>query len=143
MLFVLTRTETSDQGTFGTLAGEGQILHTAELPWRQNLQKISCIPPGSYTCRPYSSPRFQNVYEVRNVPGRSAILIHSGNYAGDKAQGYRSDVEGCILLGIGRGVLEGQEVVISSRIALDRFRALVGQNSFELVLIDKTRRDLQ
>ena len=140
MLFTLTRTETSDQGTFGTISGEGQILHTAELPWRQNLSKISCIPPGSYICRPYSSPRFPNAYEVRNVPGRSAILIHSGNYAGDTAKGYRSDVEGCILLGLGRGMLNGQEVVISSRDALSRFRALVGQNSFELVVVDKTRR---
>ena len=136
--FTLTRTKTSDQGTFGTFCGEGMSLQSAELPWRGNSQRYSCIPPGSYICRPYSSGRFSNVYEVTGVPGRTAILIHSGNFAGDTDKGFKSDVEGCILLGLTYGSIDGQQAVKSSRAALDALRDMVEKEPFELVIVDDT-----
>ncbi|YCO05527.1 DUF5675 family protein [Vibrio sp. VNB-15] len=33
---------------------------------------------GSYKLLPYSSPKYPNVYELQNVPGRTFILIHAG-----------------------------------------------------------------
>ena len=138
MRFTLVRNETSDHGTFGIFSGEGLQLHTAELPWRDNSPRISCIPAGRYICRPYSSLKFPNTYEVMRVPGRSAILIHSGNHAGDYMRGYRSDVLGCILVGLGRGELSGQQAVTSSRAALDKLRAVVGLKVFDLEIIDET-----
>lgn len=138
MRFTLVRKETSDQGTFGVFSGEGIQFHSAELPWRNNESRVSCIPSGRYICRPYSSPKFPNVYEVTGVPGRSAILIHSGNHAGDTAKGLRSDVLGCILIGLGRGEVSGQKAVTSSRAAMDKLRATVGKESFELVITDAT-----
>jgi len=137
MHLTLTRTESSDQGTFGILAGNGLFLHSAELPWRGNSPRASCIPAGRYQCRPYSSAKFPDVYEAVNVPDRSAILIHAGNYAGDAAKGWKSDVEGCILVGLARGILDNQMALISSRIAMDRLRAAIGRNSFVLVITDK------
>jgi hypothetical protein len=136
--FTLIRKETSDQGTFGIFVGDGIQFHSAELPWRDNSPQLSCIPAGRYTCRPYSSPKFPNVYEVTGVPGRSAILIHSGNYAGDTDKGFLSDVLGCILLGLGLGEILKQKVVVSSRLAMDRLRAVAGRESFELVITDET-----
>lgn len=138
MQFALVRRETSDAGTFGVFTGEGLEFHSAELPWRDNAVRMSCIPAGRYVCRPYSSRKFSDVYEVRDVPGRTAILIHAGNFAGDTARGLRSDVQGCILLGLGRGEIEGQPVVTLSRAALNKLRAVVGRRSFELVITDET-----
>ena len=137
MPFTLVRKETSVQGTFGIFSGEGLHFHSAELPWRDNASRVSCIPAGRYICRPYSSPKFPDVYEVTDVPGRSAILIHSGNFAGDTTKGLRSDVLGCILLGLGRDWLYGQKAVTSSRAALDKLRAVIGKGSFVLVITDE------
>ena len=114
------------------------LLQTAELPWRDNAPSFSCIPAGRYLCRPYSSLRFPDVYEVTNVPGRAAILIHTGNHAGDREKGLRSDVEGCILVGMRRGILDGQEAVLNSRAAMQTLRAAVGGDAFELVINDST-----
>lgn len=134
----LTRRETSPQGTFGVLHCGLLVLQTAELPWRDNAPQISCIPAGRYQCRPYSSSRFSDVYEAVNVPGRTAILIHTGNHAGDVKKGLRSDVEGCILVGMSRGVLGGQEAVLNSRAAMQSLRDALGKESFELVIADDT-----
>ena len=38
-----------EQGTNGTLTFEGEVIcRTIELPWRNNLPRLSCIPVGSY-----------------------------------------------------------------------------------------------
>lgn len=132
MRFTLTRYETSDQGTFGTLEGCGLALRTAELPWRNNARRISCIPTGKYLCTPYSSKKFPNVYQLQNVPNRDLILIHTGNFAGDVSLDYRSDVLGCILVGLSFSKIDGQQSVRQSRKAMDKLRAVAGSNSFWL-----------
>jgi hypothetical protein len=132
----LTRGQSTDQGTPGLLTCDGLSLFTLELPWRDNTPQTSCIPAGRYLCRPYSSTKYPGVYEVTGVPGRSAILIHTGNFAGDVSKGYKSDVQGCILVGLARGSLDGQKNVLSSRLAMDRLQAAVGRNSFELVIVN-------
>lgn len=138
----LVRRETSDQGTFGqlTLDGFHQSWATAELPWRKNKPELSCIPTGLYTCRTRWSWRFlSTLYEVQGVPGRSSILIHKGNYAGDKTKGYKTDVEGCILLGTFKGMLyaddgKAQQAVVNSRIALSLFMAASNNEPLELTI---------
>lgn len=57
-------------------------IYTLERPWKDNASNVSCIPSGIYTCRPYSSPKYPDVYEVTNVPKRDHILFHSGNRVG-------------------------------------------------------------
>ncbi len=64
---------------------------TIERPWLDNERNISCIPEGIYDCVPHNGTKFKNVWRLKNVPDRSAILIHVGNYA--------SDVHGCIAVG--------------------------------------------
>lgn len=69
---------------------------TLELPWLENKTKISCIPEGAYKCSWTYSPKFKTILpELENVPGRTAIRIHSGNYASLK----KSHSQGCILVG--------------------------------------------
>ena len=118
-LFRLMR---SNQGTLGKLFCEGFSCYTLELPWRDNKRSISCIPPESYEVKTRLSPKYGKIYWVSDVPGRSFILIHSGNWAGDTKKGFKTHVNGCILLGQKRGLLAGQLAVLNSRITVRRFQ---------------------
>ncbi len=129
----LQREHTQDWGTAGVLLlPDGSAFHTLELPWRDNRRQRSCIPEGVYQCRVTHSPRFGRVYTVTGVSGRSHILIHSGNYAGDVDKGYRSHVQGCILLGNRTGHLAGQRGVLVSRPAVSEFMSRLSGQPFTL-----------
>jgi hypothetical protein len=114
--------------TLGVLYdAEGDLLYaTLELPDMGNLQGKSCIPEGSYICKPYSSDKFKDVYEITNVPNRTKILIHSGNTT--------SDIEGCILIGRNFGKLKGKTAVLQSKVALEGLRKYIGKNDFTLLI---------
>lgn len=136
MLVKLVRVESSDEGTFGTLTFEGFKFATAELPWENNAKGQSCVPLGEYHCIWHNSPRFGNCYELLDVPGRSHVLIHPGNFAGNEPA-WQSDVEGCILLGERRGVLKNakgkaQKCVTASRAALEKFHKLTDKQDLFL-----------
>lgn len=129
----LIRTSTSDEGTFGHLIADNIHCYTGELPDRGNKPNMSCIPEGSYRCEVVKSPHFKmELYHVTNVPNRSKILIHAGNWCGDRKKGYRSDSYGCILLGLHKGVLMGQKAVIASKTALNAFMAYMEYKPFIL-----------
>ena len=123
----LQRLEESDEGTFGYLyLPSGKWYHTIELPWRDNQPRISRIPAGSYNATLQYSPSFgRKLYRLDDsqTAPRSVILIHVANWAGDKAKGLRSDVLGCIGVGMKRGKLNGQEAVLSSGKALELIHA--------------------
>lgn len=134
---LLLRQRTSDEGTFGTLRvyNGGALLYTCftgELPDRDNLPNRSCIPVGVYTCQPWSSKKYPDHYNVMRVPGRSGILIHQGNFCGDIEKGLLSNVQGCILVGRQFGTIKGQQAVLSSRLAMNDLRAILGSSHFTL-----------
>jgi hypothetical protein len=138
-LLVLTRMETSDEGTFGKLRVGDLRLYSGELPWRENAPNISCIPPGDYPCVPYQSKRFGQCFAVENVPGRFGILIHPANLVGahDNPE-FQTELEGCIAPGKGRGFLAGQDAVTSSRVALSELMDELWDEPFTLRIIDET-----
>lgn len=136
---MLVREPSTDEGTFGTMIVGERAFFSLELPWRDNRRKRSCIPTGDYVCRLVRSPRFGRVFTVTGVPGRSAILIHPGNFGGDVEKGYQSHVEGCILLGQRRGKMMNlngspQRCIFLSRPAIREFMELVGSDPFLLHL---------
>jgi hypothetical protein len=133
----LTREKTGDSGTFGTLRIGGLTLATGELPYRGNATGISSIPAGDYWCKRITSPKFGHVYEITNVPGRSHVLIHAGNFCGDKALGLKSDVEGCCVLGQRIGKIEGQDAVTSSDAAMRAFDTYCGDEDIALTIIEE------
>lgn len=92
----LVRAQSTDMGTFGVLTFGPNTCRTTELPWRDNRKQKSCIPVGLYQCAIVQSPKFGRVYGVRNVPGRSAVLIHSANFGGDVELGFTTQLHGCI-----------------------------------------------
>ena len=136
----LVRFSTGEHGTFGNLTiDNGFKCVTAELPWHDNQNNISRIPVGKYECEVRLSWRFrQYLYEIKNVPGRQNVLIHRGNYAGDVGKGFRSDVEGCVLLGeemallTPEGFFRPQMAVLNSKETVARF--MKATNGEKLVL---------
>ncbi len=133
----LFRVLQGDEGTFGKVVFEDLSFEcfSGELPYKDNQRNISCIPQGEYICRVRYSYRFKRMlYEVEGVPGRSAILIHPGNFCGDRSKGLRSDLHGCIALGKHFGVLAGQKAVLNSRLAVNEFMDRLNYEPFMLVI---------
>jgi len=86
--------------------GDVFLCHTLELSYKNNQKNISSVPEGEYTLRGRRSAKFKKHQILENVPGRSYILIHAGNYP--------RNTQGCILPGMGKG----RNTVTSSRVAL-------------------------
>lgn len=133
---MLMRETSQEDGTYGILTlPDGSSFHTLELPWLNNETGKSCIPPGTYKAEMRDSPKFGPVYEVKGVPNRSAILIHAGNTAGNVDRGLKSDVQGCILLGLSRGRISNQSAVLESKPALASFMQKMGGRPFTLNIV--------
>lgn len=105
---------------------------SAELAWRDNQRCISCIPAGTYKCVRRYSEKYDEHWILEDVPGRSLILIHHGNYAGG---GNACDTKGCILLGSPRGFhdinSDGVREVVSSRRTMHRLNATLAEHCVE------------
>ena len=97
MRLLLNRYDHDDKQTIGQLFlldSDKNILakwDTLELPWLNNQRRISCIPLGIYKASKHKSPKFGRTLWVQDVPNRSEILVHSGNY--------HTQILGCILIG--------------------------------------------
>lgn len=142
MACTLNRTSTGSDGTFGSFTNQatGSSWYTAELEWRDNLPNLSCIPEGVYTVQWLNHPKHGWCYEVTNVPNRTAILIHVGNYAGAEDLGEKADFLGCIGLGkvlgslVPPGYTKSQEAVENSTQAIAEFEGELKQETFQLVI---------
>lgn len=80
-----------DDCSFGLLTYEGFKCFTLALPWKDNLPNISCIPAGEYKASKHTSPRNGECIAIHDVPGRTHIQIHSGNFT--------YQIAGCFLVG--------------------------------------------
>lgn len=101
---------------------------TLELPYVSNEKNISCIPAGYYIAQYRKSPSNGDVIELKNVPNRSYIQIHAGNYT--------SQIEGCILVGDSLADInkDGMLDVTNSKETLDKLLAWAGKNEFILIV---------
>lgn len=149
----LTRRQEGDSGTFGELVTDtGLIFLTGELPWRDlngdgfGDPQLSRFNPGNFVCRWAVSKRFGTPrYHVLDVPGRSGILIHGGNFVGDKTKRftyegtprtYLCSAEGCIVLGRFKSQHFGQTCLTHSQAALRAFETEMRHEDFELRVYD-------
>lgn len=141
----LIRDETGPDGTFGTMKNtDTQTLwKTAELQWQDNKPDVSCILPGIYQVELRNHPKHGICYEVLNVPNRTAILIHAGNFAGSIQAGEKSDFLGCIGLGTMRvrmippGYTQSQDAISHSKDAVLAFNAEMGGKPFMLAITNQ------
>lgn len=113
--------------TLGRLTVGSFQCFTLELPWLENQRGISCIPRGTYRAVKRNSPKNGAVFELRNVPQRSNIQCHAGNYT--------RQIEGCILVGSSITFLDGDKIpdVANSKQTLDKLLALL-PDEFEVTL---------
>jgi hypothetical protein len=111
------------------LDGNGlPVLCTLENPWLDNQTGISCIPTGEYLCQKVNSPKYKDVFEVKDVEGRTHILLHAGNT--------EKHTRGCILVGEKFGYLGSVPAVLNSKKTLNHFHDITGFNDFKLVIIN-------
>lgn len=132
----LIRFKYTEQGTQGILLYRDYYCFTLELPYKDNIRNLSCIPCGIYPITKYKSNRFGNCFYIHEVKGRSGILIHSGNFAGDIEKGYRTHSQGCILVGKYFGYLENQLAVLNSRITLKYLYSIVEEEKTKIKIFD-------
>ena len=100
--------------TFGVLLiNSFPAFVTLELPDLANAVGISCIPVGGYKCQRITSPKHGETIHVLDVPGRSEIILHSGNS--------QEDTRGCILVGMS---YSGKKIM-DSRIAMRKLMARI------------------
>jgi len=120
--------------TLGILDGLSKEVFTLEDAWRNNQRRISCIPAGTYKVTPHgwekNTPfKYKRTWRLLDVPNRSAILIHAGNF--------HKDTEGCVLVGMGLSIAGGVSMLKNSREAIELFRKEIGENGFTLEIVDR------
>lgn len=131
----------SDEGTFGFLSSEDFSCYMTELPWKENKKQVSCIPTGSYECKWHKSPKFGPCYILTDVPNRSKILIHAGNFAGDVSLGFKSNSYGCLLPATKLGSLKGQKAGLLSALAVRNLNRYFNKETFLLEIKDDLSSD--
>ena len=114
-------------------------FQTLEKPWVPSpdgtpggLAGASCVPAGIYRLERHDTPHHPRTWALVNpglgvyhepgdVPpgqsGRCAVLIHPGNV--------QEDSEGCILIGMARGILGSESAIVGSRQAFARLQELL------------------
>lgn len=126
MIAQLKRIAQTRDGVFGVfLINYKPFCFTLEDCWLGNERNVSCVPSGVYLCEKFQSSIHGQTYVLKDVPGRSAILFHAGNYAGEVGE-KSGDTDGCILLGDGlrlseQGVANG---IFPSKSAMKRFLSI-------------------
>lgn len=115
-------------GTFGVLIIDGKVFCvTLEPPDELNKSNISSIPAQQYTCERYKSTRYPNTFQVMNVPNRTHVLFHAGNFV--------ENTEGCILLARKFGVLKRGRGILNSGETFKRFMEIMkGVDKFHLTI---------
>ena len=132
----LLRNPSTDDGMFGViLLDDGSSWSTGELPWKDNKNGISAIPPGTYNCKWINSPKHGECYQITGVPGRDMIEIHSANFMGDVSKGKTSQLLGCVALGKSVGTLSGQKAVLASKPAISEFETNLAKQDFKLTIL--------
>lgn len=82
------------EGQLTVLSEAGHIVYKCfclELPDKDNQFQVSRIPAGDYKVAKRFSKKYNNHFHILDVPNRSMILIHHGNYY--------TQTLGCILVG--------------------------------------------
>lgn len=149
MNLLLTRLTGDAERTTGNLTVNGVTFASMERPWIENpkgfggMPRQSCVPPGTYAVRPHHSHNFPLTYAIispengvyyqpGDIPdgqkwGRSAILIHVGNFV--------RNVIGCIAVGKEHGILAGEPAVLRSVAAMRELDKLLNRGTHTLEIV--------
>lgn len=129
---ILKRISHTEKATFGVLIYKSiPFCVSLELPWKDNLKNISCIPEGEYTL---FVRKDRKAYRIKCVQERFGIEIHVGNTA--------KETKGCILLGEMFEPLANECAVRKSAIAFSQLEHILnGDDYFKLKIIPPHRNE--
>lgn len=137
MHILIERADYGDKQTIGKLYllnSLNEVIEefwSLELPWKDNERMVSCIPEGVYKARKHNSPKHGLSLWLQDVPNRSEILIHKGNYY--------TDILGCIL--IGSSIMDinkdGLVDVINSKKSINRLMSILEDVDGIIIKIEK------
>lgn|SRR5690606_6715413 len=118
-MMITLETRSWPKFTLGILKAGSFKCCTLELPDKNNSPDISCIPAGTYRWVEHMSPNNGKCLLIKDVPGRTHIQIHYGNYT--------RDIRGCILPGDSIKFLDKDDIldVANSRATLSKLMAAV------------------
>jgi len=99
----LIRFYSDNNETLGFIKLFTRTIFTLELPWKDNIKFVSCIPAGKYDIKFYSGTKHKSCLKILKVPNRTDILVHSGNYY--------TNTEGCMLVGFGLADINKDHII--------------------------------
>lgn len=124
MEILVERFNSGSDDTLGTLFINGKkMCFTIEDEKRSiKVKGETRIPNGTYKVGKRYSPKFSPKFGhemlwVKDVPGFEYILIHTGNTD--------DDTEGCLIVGMRIGQLDGQRAVLDSKIAYNKIYPII------------------
>lgn len=128
---VLSYLECGPDGQFGSFSAPGLSLSVCTHAYGDIDGKWTPkVPPGVYKCvrgvhqLDHGGP-FET-FEITGVPGHSGILFHVGNWP-------QVNSDGCMLLGLRRGVLDDRPAVCASAQAFASFMSFFAhEDEFDL-----------
>jgi hypothetical protein len=128
MKITLTRFFANCLQTVGELQVGKRCFLILEPKWENNDKKVSCIPLGTYKVVKRNSPKYGDHFHILDVPDRSLILIHNGNF-------YQHS-QGCLLAGMGIKEIngDGQLDVTESKNAMELLNDLLPKE-FEIEIV--------
>ena len=137
MKILIERADYGDKQTIGKLYllnSLNEVIEefwSLELPNKDNQRRISCIPEGVYKARKHKSPKHGLSLWLQDVPNRSEILIHKGNY--------HTDILGCILIGSDLADInrDGYLDVINSKNSINKLMSLI--DGIDGIMVDIRR----
>lgn len=130
----LHRLQEDEKQTLGALVaycGTRQVFNckTLEPPWVNNERFISRMPSGIYTVVKRYSETYGYHWHVKDVIGRSLILLHAGNF--------HYSTHGCVCVGDSYRDInaDGYRDVTDSKATLRALNNAVPVNQFKIVVI--------
>ncbi len=121
--------ENEKYGTFGLIKINKEVFSVClEPPDYENQVSKSSIPVQQYMCKRIVSPTFGETFEITNVPGRTHVLFHKGNF--------KRNTEACVLLAQYWGKLRTNErLVVNSGTTFQLFMEIMRPyNEFHLTI---------
>lgn len=129
----INRSITTEKNTLGFVIlsnTRGKIIFNCvslELPFLSNKKGISCIPTGTYKAIKTKSQSRGDVLILKQVPNRTSILVHIGNYS--------KDTLGCILVGRNIEYSEGtgEHYITQSRLTMSALLSVCANELFIVI----------
>ena len=115
MKLTLIRVDVTDHGIFGHLSCDGDPFNCLTLE-RHDID----IPCGTYRVTLYNSPEHGVVPLLNDVPNRSMIEMHEGNF--------EENSKGCILVGKDRTTIMGKDAISNSKDTLKELMTVLNKN---------------